>query len=409
MKILHTADWHIGTKWEGVDRTPDLLGRAVPDVVELALTEQVDMVLIAGDVFERQTQESVHNAAQTLRDPFRALLEANIDIVLLLGNHDSPPLFRFLRSAVELVGEEQSERGQLHIHNGVWIKTISGLQIVHIPYLRAEQIEQASRSKVFELPNTAEMVNWKMGRQLDQIAQALRARLDNRSPAMMTFHGTIQGATVGVNEQSREFTYHQDFMLSPDSLLFNDQVPQYNALGHIHKWQELAGSVPTWYSGSIDRLNRGEREYEPSVMIVEFPTNGRYANCQRIPLPRPTPFLDEQIGTHVELQALCDELGEEKCQQTLGQFTLTCEPTEAYALDQAIRDAFPRLRGVKKAVLRPRHSSRQQQSIITRDIKSLTNPAQTIRSYIVENVADREQEGLLQALVAVEEQLGHDH
>ncbi len=408
MKILHTADWHIGAKWEGVDRTPDLLGRAVPDVVELALAERVDIVLVAGDVFERQTQESVRNAAQTLRDPFRALLEANIDIVLLLGNHDSPPLFRFLRSAVELVGEVQSERGQLHILNGVWLKTISGLQIIHIPYLRAEHIEQASRSKAFELPNTAEMANWKMGRQLDQIAQTLRARLDNSSPAMMTFHGTIQGATVGVDEQSREFTYHQDFMLSPDSLLFNDQVPQYNALGHIHKWQALSGSVPTWYSGSIDRLNRGERAYEPSVIIVEFPANGRYANCQRIPLPRPTPFLDEQIGTQTELQILCDELGKEKCQQALGQFTLTCEPTEAYALDQAIRDAFPRLRGVKKAVLRPRHIPRQESTIV-RDIQSLNNPSQTIRTYITENVADGEQEGLLQALVAVEEQLGHDN
>lgn len=408
MKILHTADWHIGEKWKGVDRTPDLLGRAVPDLVKLALTERVDMVLVAGDVFERQTQESVRNAAQTLRDPFRALLEANIDIVLLLGNHDSPSLFRFLRSAVELVSEEQPERGQLHILNGVWIKTISGLQIVHIPYLRAEQVEQASRSKAFELPNTAQMANWKMGRQLDQIAQTLRSRLDNSLPAMMTFHGTIQGATVGVNEQSREFTYHQGFMLSPNSLLFNDQVPQYNALGHIHKWQELSGSVPTWYSGSVDRLNLGERAYEPSVMVVEFPENGRYANCQRIPLPRPTPFLDEQIGTQVELQALCDELGQEKCQQALGQFTLTCEPTEAYALDQAIRDAFPRLRGVKEAVLRPRHIPRQQSTIV-RDIQSLNNPSQTIRTYITENVAEREQEGLLQALGAVEEKLGHDH
>ena len=337
------------------------------------------------------------------------MLKAKIDIVMLLGNHDSPPLFSFLRRAVELVGDRQSERGQLHILNSAWIKIISGLQIIHLPYLRAEQIEQLSSSEAFTMSDTAEMANWKTGRQLDQIAQELRTRLDNSLPAMMTFHGTIQGATIGVDEQSREFTYHQDFMLSPDSLLFNDQVPQYNALGHIHKWQELAGSVPTWYSGSIDRLNRGEREYEPSVMIVEFPTNGRYANCQRIPLPRPTPFLDERIGTQAELQALCDELSEEKCQQALGQFTLTCEPTEAYALDQAIRDAFPRLRGVKKAVLRPRHSSRQQQSIIARDIKSLTNPAQTIRSYIAENVADREQEGLLQALVAVEEQLGHDH
>lgn len=409
MKILHTADWHIGTKWEGVDRTPDLLGRAVPDLINIALTEQVDIVLIAGDVFERQTQKSVKNAAQTLREPFQALLQANIDIILLLGNHDSPALFRFLRSAVELVGQAKSERGKLHILNSAWLTTIANLQVIHLPYLRAEQIEKIAHSSALSKENTTEMANSQIGRQLDNIAQRLRNRLVDTLPAIMTFHGTIQGATIGTDEHSREFTYQQDFMLSPDSLLFNDQVPQYNALGHIHKWQELNNPVPTWYAGSIDRLNQGEIAYEPSVIIVEFPDNDRYAHCQRIPLPRPTPFLDEQLGTQAELQTLCAQLGAEKCQQALGQFTLTCDPTDAYALEQAIRDAFPRLRGVKKAVMRPRHTPRRGANTPTSDIKSLANPSQTIRTYISNNIAQTEQQSLLQALTIVEEHLDHDH
>src|SRR5215207_942397 len=113
MKILHTSDWHLGSTWEGIDRSEDLLDRAVPDVVEVALREKVDIVLVTGDIFERQTNEALEKAAQTLREPFRELLNAHIDVALLPGNHDSYPLFRFLRSAVELVGDQGHKRGQL--------------------------------------------------------------------------------------------------------------------------------------------------------------------------------------------------------------------------------------------------------------------------------------------------------
>ena len=52
MKILHTSDWHLGSTWESIDRSEDLLSRAVPDVVEIALKEKVDIVLVTGDIFE---------------------------------------------------------------------------------------------------------------------------------------------------------------------------------------------------------------------------------------------------------------------------------------------------------------------------------------------------------------------
>lgn len=406
MKILHTADWHIGTKWDSVDRSEDLLKRAVPDVINIALAERVDMVLVAGDIFERQTEVSLQRAAETLRDPFKELLNAKIDLALLSGNHDSAPLFRFLRSAVELVSNPSDKRGQLYILNSAYVTTVTGLQLLHLPYMRPEQIEKMIGSEITEVSNTIEMANWSNGRKLDQIAQLLRQKIDPRKPALLAYHGIVKGASFGSDEQNHEFTYHQDYMLSPESLLFNDQVPQYNALGHVHRCQEIAAPVSTWYSGSVDRLDLGEKTYEPSVILVDFPPQGRRVECEVKKLPRPTPFLDETIRNETDLRTICNELGSESCTLALGRITLDCAPAQAYVLEQHVRHAFPRLEGVKKAILRPRNfTERATDNGAITNIKELANPSHTIRDYISEKLPPVQREGLLSALVMVEDEL----
>jgi exonuclease SbcD len=410
MRILHTSDWHIGSTWEGIDRSEDLLERAVPDVVEIALKEKVDVVLVTGDIFERQTNEALEKAAQTLREPFKELLRANIDVALLPGNHDSHPLFRFLRSAVELVGDQEQSKGKLYILNSPWVTHIRNLQIVHLPYLRAEQIEKFSEDGLSNSSDSIEMLHQNLGRRLDQIAQSLRNRIDHNLPSLMAFHGVVSGSTIGSDEQSYEFTYHQDYMLSPESLLFNDRIPNYNALGHVHKCQDLGGAVPTWYAGSIDRLDRGERGYKPSVIVVDYPDKKRKVEVERKHLPRPTPFLDEEIKNEKQLKALCDKLGPEGCRLALGRITLSCDPFQVYILDQAVRDAFPRLKGIRGAVKRSRNMIFEvDDSIKPINLKELINPVRTIRTYISEKMPKEQQKGLLNALSIVEGELDHDN
>jgi exonuclease SbcD len=410
MKILHTSDWHIGSTWEGIDRSEDLLDRAVPDLVEIALKEKVDILLVTGDIFERQTNEALEKAAQTLREPFRELLNAHIDVALLPGNHDSYPLFRFLRSAVELVGDQENDRGQLYILNSLWITQIRGLQITHLPYLRPEQIEKSFNERLPNLPSSIEISQQELGRKLDQIAQYLRSKMDHNSPSLMAYHGVVRGSTLGSDEQAYEFTYHQDYMLSPESLLFNDLVPSYNALGHIHKCQDLNGAVPTWYAGSIDRLDRGERTYLPSIMLVNYSNKNRKVEVDRLPLPRPTPFLDEDIKNEEQLKALCDKLGTEGCKLALGRITLSCDPVQVYILDRAVRDAFPRLKGIRGAVKRSRNMITEiDNSDNVINLKELINPVHTIRNYISKKLPKEQQEGLFNALAIVEDELDHDN
>lgn len=105
--------------------------------------------------------------------------------------------------------------------------------------MRAEQILPWLQEESGDNARNSELVNWELGRKLDRVAADLRAKLDHSRPALLTYHGVVQGATTGVGAEEFEMTYNQGFMLTRTALLVNDQVPQYNALGHVHKAQEL--------------------------------------------------------------------------------------------------------------------------------------------------------------------------
>ncbi|MDQ3461346.1 MAG: exonuclease subunit SbcD, partial [Deinococcota bacterium] len=51
MKILHTADWHAGRTLHGVDRTPEIR-EALREIAALAVDEEVDLILVAGDLYD---------------------------------------------------------------------------------------------------------------------------------------------------------------------------------------------------------------------------------------------------------------------------------------------------------------------------------------------------------------------
>lgn len=92
MKILHTADWHLGKKLEGFLRLQEQ-EEIMQEIQAIADQEEVDVVLIAGDLFDHF---SPSNEAQDLF--FRSLKNLTLDgkraVVAIAGNHDSPDLLK---------------------------------------------------------------------------------------------------------------------------------------------------------------------------------------------------------------------------------------------------------------------------------------------------------------------------
>ena len=87
MRILHTADWHAGRVLRGVDRTPEI-AQALGEILEIAQSERVDLILVAGDLFD--TPNPSADAERAVYEFFLRSGQLGIPSVVIAGNHDSP-------------------------------------------------------------------------------------------------------------------------------------------------------------------------------------------------------------------------------------------------------------------------------------------------------------------------------
>ena len=102
MRILHTADWHLGDRLGRIDRTDDLR-RAVERVAALCADEKADVLLVAGDLFsELAGPESLREAVRHLQDTFGPFMRGGGTVLTLTGNHDKENFCQTLQLAMRL-------------------------------------------------------------------------------------------------------------------------------------------------------------------------------------------------------------------------------------------------------------------------------------------------------------------
>lgn len=267
IRMLHLADLHIGVENYGqIDpgsglhtRLLDYLAR-LDEALDLAMAAQVDLVLIAGDVYKNRSPNPTHQR-EFARRLYR-LRSAGIEVFILTGNHDiSPSLGRAhsveIFEALGVEGVTIADRP--HIHT---LRTRSGpLQIVALPWvtrhslLTKDELRQASFGQI-----EAELRS-----RLDRFVYTALEKLDPTIPAVLTFHGTVDGATLG---SERSITLGQDLALARTTLA--QPAFDYVALGHIHKHQVLGEQPPLVYPGSIERIDFGEEGEEKGCVLVEL-------------------------------------------------------------------------------------------------------------------------------------------
>ena len=103
MKILHTADWHVGRTLRGRNRADE--HRAVLDeIVAITRDAAVDLVLVAGDQFDRAvpTPES----EEIVYDALLRLARTGAQVVVIAGNHDNPRRLTAVRPLLELANAD---------------------------------------------------------------------------------------------------------------------------------------------------------------------------------------------------------------------------------------------------------------------------------------------------------------
>src|SRR4051794_25057216 len=102
MRILHTADWHLGDRLGRIDRTQDLR-RAVERVAAYCLSERIDVLLVAGDLFsELARADALRESIEHWQTVFRTFLAQGGTVLTLTGNHDNENFCQTLHHAMSL-------------------------------------------------------------------------------------------------------------------------------------------------------------------------------------------------------------------------------------------------------------------------------------------------------------------
>ena len=268
MRILHFSDLHIGVENYGrmdpatglSTRLADFLA-ALDEVVDYAVTQQVDLVLLAGDAYKGRDPSQTHQREFASR--LYRISSAGIPVFLLIGNHDLPNASS-RANAVEIFPTLQVPN--VHIGGNLQtypIETPAGpLQIVAVPWPRRGRLITREESRGLTIDQVRAEIESRMTE-----AIALRVNeLDPQIPAILTGHVTINGSTVGTE---------RSMMLGNDHVLLASALHrpelEYVALGHIHKHQVLRRESPIMaYSGSVQRVDFSEEADDKGFCVVDL-------------------------------------------------------------------------------------------------------------------------------------------
>lgn len=286
LKILHTGDWHLGDRLGRIDRTADLR-RAVERIAGYCANEDVDVLLIAGDLFsERCGPDGLRGAVEHLRATFGPFLRGGGTIVALTGNHDHEGFCRTLRHAFDLAAPVAPEPGSLLASGRLHLATEptffrladrDGLEVqfVLMPY-PTPSVYLDGEARFVGVAERNRALHVAYARRLEAIGADPGFRRDRVS--VLAAHIHMQGAQLP-----------SPFRMSEaESIVVADDLIQENwayvALGHVHQPQALLGRPHVRYCGSIERLDLGERDDQKECVLVTIGPLGLVDRPRSLPL-----------------------------------------------------------------------------------------------------------------------------
>ncbi|MGP9538380.1 exonuclease SbcCD subunit D [Brachybacterium sp. AOP43-C2-M15] len=324
MKILHTSDWHLGRTLHKVD-LHEHQAAFLDWLVELVRDEQVDVVVVPGDVYDRAVPAV--SSVKLLDSALARLAATGATVVLTSGNHDSPERLGFgrslMRSGIHLLTDVPG------IEHPVSVTDEHGeVLFFGLPYLEPDRART-------ELVAAGEEP---LARSHEAVTRAALDRVRERGAAhphartVVLAHTFVSGGEASDSERD----------LTVGGV---DSVPaavlggiDYLALGHLHGCQDLTRAVgaPAWYSGSPLAFSFSERHHRKSVLMVELGAPGTAAQVRRIEAPVPR-RLTELRGTLEEILARRDEHGGDWLK------AVVTDPARPAHLQEQLREAYPHL------------------------------------------------------------------
>ncbi len=258
MKILHTADTHLGDLTGPVRdgrnaRREDTL-RCMRAIAESAAEEKPDIAIIAGDLFNRSrvwADTALDDINDAITEFLLPICRASTHTVLLFGtsNHDNPKAFHTLEKAT--IGIEN-----LHISTTPEVFSLITKDGEEIQILTMPGFEKG-RLRAFMPDADAETENLNATTLVNEIIMGNAAKLNHQIPSILVAHYTVAGAE---GESGQTFLAGQDVVITPQTI--DGTGVTLATFGHIHKPQRLGSNTPAFYCGSPNELTFNDEGIE---------------------------------------------------------------------------------------------------------------------------------------------------
>ncbi|HUU23732.1 MAG TPA: exonuclease SbcCD subunit D [Phycisphaerae bacterium] len=254
MQLLHTADWHLGRSLHGAALLEDQ-AHLLEQFVDLVRDERPDVVLMAGDVYDRAVPPAA--AVELLDDVLsRIVLGLGVPVIAIAGNHDSPERLSFgsrlLREAgLHLRGDLLGALEPVVLHD------VHGPIGFHpVPFLEPAVVRHRLGDPDLAGIEAATAA----------VLDAARASRAAGARSVVVAHGFVSG--MAESESERPLSLGGSACVDAEVFRGFDYV----ALGHLHRPQAVAPGIR--YAGSLMRYSFSEADHDKEILAVELGPDG---------------------------------------------------------------------------------------------------------------------------------------
>ncbi|WHF52241.1 exonuclease subunit SbcD [Chryseobacterium gotjawalense] len=296
MKILHTADWHLGKRLDRFSRLEEQV-LVLNEIIAIADEQNVDLVLVAGDLFDtfNPSVDAIELFYKTLK---RLSLKGKRPVIAISGNHDAPnlidapnPLAR--ECGIILIGHPNAEVHPFELENFKITNSAQGflelklngfdfpIRILHTPYANEIRLKEYFGENKEQALNLVLAANW--ARIADEFC-------DENGVNLLMAH-------LYMNKKGTEILEEPDgekpIKIGNADLIFSETIPpqiQYTALGHLHGFQNIGTpEKPVVYSSSPLCYSFSEAGQTKYISIIEAEPN-KAVSFEKIPLKNGKPL-----------------------------------------------------------------------------------------------------------------------
>ena len=273
MKILHTADWHIGRNLDGNDLHEEQR-IVLNQIVGIANQREVDITVIAGDLFDLPSPSA---DSQNLCYEYLIKLGKIAPVLIISGNHDSRNRLKAIEGFAEATNihitsqiHEVVERAVTFEENGEKVRFYG------IPFVAPNNVRGLEGFKDIKL--THEGVVTSVMEKVREDAEANDARI------IAIAHLYVSGGERSKSKAERDIEYGGVHEINASSFEGADII----LLGHLHGYQTVPKSNPiAHYSGSILRYSFKEANHTKSVSIIDYNLSTGKSAIEKIKLKLP--------------------------------------------------------------------------------------------------------------------------